>query len=119
MEYMRQMNQMFQTPFGFGSGGLLAVEAPRQQQAQQIQQAHRQQLQLQQQPQMQLATNNLFNFGGFGGMFQNMRGMMDDMHNTFVSTMLQSKVLKSEYSQSHAVLKNRILLIFIILNYMI
>ncbi|KAL8571098.1 hypothetical protein ACOMHN_010559 [Nucella lapillus] len=92
MNQMNQMNQMFRDPFGFPPGGMLSIGAPpnavaqqrtniRQQQLQQ-----QQQLQLQQQQQQQqLAPMDLFAFGGFGNMFQNMRRMMDDMHSTFDS----------------------------------
>ncbi|XP_070206836.1 myeloid leukemia factor 2-like isoform X2 [Littorina saxatilis] len=106
---MRQMNQMFATPFGFGTGagagGMMGIQGGQQQQQLMQQQQHRQQQQqLQQQQQMQqqqqlqqrghstqlvqrqtqpVMPTDLFGFGAFGGMFQNMRRMMDDMNNTF------------------------------------
>ena len=78
---MRQMNQMFSSPFGFPSGGMLGIAAA----PAQARQPHHSQ-----QRQNQLAPVDLFSFGGFGGMFQNMRRMMDDMHSTFVSIVLVS-----------------------------
>lgn len=77
-EHMRQMDQMFQMPFGFGSGGLLSLEGPGQRHQQ-----HRNLVQRQQQQQQQLVTPDFFGLGSFGSMFQNMRRMMDDMHSTF------------------------------------
>lgn len=67
------MNTMFRD-FGFPSGGLLGITD-----------GHRQQRH--QQPFNQLAPTSMFDFG-FSNMFQNMRRMMDDMHNTFVSCMI-------------------------------
>ncbi|XP_025080784.1 myeloid leukemia factor 1-like [Pomacea canaliculata] len=67
-DHRQHMNTMFRD-FGFPSGGLLGITD-----------GHRQQRH--QQPFNQLAPTSMFDFG-FSNMFQNMRRMMDDMHNTF------------------------------------
>lgn len=75
-QQMHQMNHMFRDPFGFPPGGMLSIAAPRRAAQQQVNNRQQQQ---------QLAPMDLFNMGGFGSMFQNMRRMMDDMHATFDS----------------------------------
>jgi hypothetical protein len=85
------MDQMFNAPFGMGlGGGMLGLEAGRGQQRAGGSRRGNNRQQLAQQQQHQLVSPDLFGFGGFGGMFQNMRRMMDDMHSTFVSASLFS-----------------------------
>ncbi|XP_076451677.1 myeloid leukemia factor 2-like [Babylonia areolata] len=77
-QQMRQMDQLFHSPFGFPQMNM-AVPPPA------IQQRVGNHHQQRQQQQQQLVPVDMFGFGGLTGMFQNMRRMMDDMHATFDS----------------------------------
>lgn len=82
-EHMRRMDEMFRDPFGLPSNGMLGLTDGRQQLGHRQRQQGNRQMQRYRQGGA-LAPSGLFEFDmGFGGMFQNMRRMMDEMHNTF------------------------------------